>query len=160
MRYTWLMVPALLALAVPSGRGYAQSALTAVPTSTANKPVSLVPPGYDGPLANMSYFKTKPGKLDAYSKWLAEVAKPVDDWAQEHGAFESCITYVNADPNASWTHLRIFMFKNRAQMQGMAKVMDEAHKALYPDEAKREAALGNKGDMRDQVGIMTVSVIK
>jgi hypothetical protein len=153
------MKHSLLLLALCAA-AFGQSALTALPAGAPNKPVNLVPADYDGPIANLSYFKTKPGKLDEYSKWLADVAKPVDDWAQEHGAFESCITYVNRDPNAPWTHLRIFMFKNRAQMQGMAAVMDAAHKALYPDEAKREAALGNKGEMRDQVGMMTVSVIR
>jgi hypothetical protein len=110
-----------------------------------------VPSSYEGPIALVTYFKAAPGKIEAYSKWMAEVAKPVDDWAAEHGAFESVVTYVNPDPNGEWTHMRIFTFKSREQMNGMAKVMDAAHKAVYPDPQKREEALGHKDDMRTQL---------
>lgn len=115
---------------------------------SASKRIDAVPRDYNGAIAAITYFKAKPGQIDAYSKWMAEVAKPVDDWAQEHGAFESVTTYVSPVPDGPWTHMRIFMFKSRQQMEGMAKVMDAAHTAVYPDPVKREQALGHKDDMR------------
>jgi hypothetical protein len=125
--------------------GLAQSA--AAPPS-GMKRIDAVPASYTGPIAAITYFKAKPGQIDAYSKWTAETAKAVDDWAQEHGAFESVTTYVLPVPDGPWTHMRIFMFKSREQMQGMGKVMDAAHKAVFPDPEKREQALGHKEDMR------------
>jgi hypothetical protein len=124
------------------------------------KMVDLVSKEWKGPIANVTYFKALPGKIDIYSNWLDEVGKPVDDWAVEHGAFESVKTYVNPDPNAPWTHMRVFTFKNREQQKGMAKVMDAAHKALYPDEAKREAALGHKDDLRVALGGTVMQILK
>jgi hypothetical protein len=122
--------------------------------------VDLVAPDYAGPIASVTYFKALPGKIELYSNWIDDVGKPVDDWAMEHGAFESVKTYVNPDPKAPWTHMRVFTFKNRAQMKGMPKVMDAAHKALYPDEAKREAALGHKNDLREALGGTVMQILK
>jgi len=124
------------------------------------KMVDLVSKEWKGPIASVTYFKALPGKIDTYSNWLDDVGKPVDDWAVEHGAFESVKTYVNPDPNAPWTHMRVFTFKNREQQKGMAKVMDAAHKALYPDEAKREAALGHKDDLRVALGGTIMQILK
>ncbi len=124
------------------------------------KMVDLVSKDWKGPIASVTYFKALPGKIEAYSNWLDDVGKPVDDWAVEHGAFESVKTYVNPDPNAPWTHMRVFTFKNREQQKGMAKVMDAAHKAMYPDEAKREAALGHKEDMRVALGGTIMQILK
>ncbi len=124
------------------------------------KMVDLIPKDWKGPIATVTYFKANPGKIEIYSKWLDEVGKPVDDWAVEHGAFESVKTYVNPDPNAPWTHMRVFTFKNREQQKGMAKVMDAAHKAMYPDEAKREAALGHKDDLRVALGGTIMQILK
>jgi hypothetical protein len=122
--------------------------------------VDLVSKDWKGPIASVTYFKALPGKIDTYSNWIDEIGKPVDDWAEEHGAFVSVKTYVNPDPNAPWTHMRVFTFKNREQQKGMAKVMDAAHKALYPDEAKREAALGHKEDLRVALGGTVMQILK
>ena len=124
------------------------------------KMVDLVSKDWKGPIASVTYFKALPGKIETYSNWLDDVGKPVDDWAVEHGAFESVKTYVNPDPNAPWTHMRVFTFKNREQQKGMAKVMDAAHKAMYPDEAKREAALGHKDDLRVALGGTIMQILK
>jgi hypothetical protein len=124
------------------------------------KMVDLISKDWKGPIASVTYFKALPGKIETYSNWLDDVGKPVDDWAVEHGAFESVKTYVNPDPNAPWTHMRVFTFKNREQQKGMAKVMDAAHKAMYPDEAKREAALGHKDDLRVALGGTIMQILK
>lgn len=140
------MIGAVLcaALAIP------QNSPTSKVTSGVKRS-DTVPADYQGPIAMVTYFKAKPGHIEDYSKWTAEVAKPVDDWAQQHGAFESVVTYVTHDPNSEWTHMRIFTFKSRAQMEGMSKVMDKAHLAVFPDPVKREEALGHKEDMRSSL---------
>ena len=44
-------------------------------------------------------------------------------------------------------------------MKGMGAVMDAAHKAVYPDEAVREKAIGHKEYMRDSVGTATLTEV-
>jgi hypothetical protein len=114
----------------------------------------IIPPpdDYNGAIAMITFFKAKPGQFDVYSHWMAVTAKPVDDWAREHGAFESVKTYANPDLNAPWSHMRIFIFKSRDQMKAMGKVMNAAHLAVFPDPEKREAAIGHKDQMRSSVG--------
>jgi hypothetical protein len=141
----------------------AGSAIAQAPPATPERPKmnDFVPAGYKGPVALITYFKAKPGMIDAYSQWMGTLAKAVDDWAAAHGAFESVVTYTNPDPspNVAWTHMRVFTFKSRDQMKDMGAIMNQAHSAVYPDPVQREKAIGHKDYMRDSVGTATLTEV-
>jgi len=83
------------------------------------------------------YWKAKPGMEAEYEKYIREVAEPIDAEAQKAGAFEELRTYKPDEPNGEWTHLRVFRFKDRAQLDSFSSRMDDAGKRIYPDASKR-----------------------
>lgn len=99
--------------------------------------VLAVPLAAQEPVFVALYWKARPGMEAAYEKYIREVAEPIDAEAQKAGAFEELRTYKPEQPNGEWTHLRVFRFKDKAQLDAFSPKMDEAGKRLYPDPSKR-----------------------
>ncbi len=93
------------------------------------------------------YWKARPGKEAEYEEYIRRVAKPIDDEAERAGAFEELRTYVPAERNGPWTHLRVFRLRDQAQVDAFSAAMDAAGTRLYPDPTKRPKA----DDLRDLV---------
>lgn len=70
-----------------------------------------------GSIAEVYYWKAKPGKLDDYNHYIKTVAEPVDFEARRAGAFLSITTYVSHNPDSPWTHMRIFVLNEKEQAQ-------------------------------------------
>lgn len=93
------------------------------------------------------YWKARPGREPEYEEYIRKVAEPIDQEAHRAGAFEELRTYLPETPNGEWTHLRVFRFKDRAQLDAFSARMDDAGKRIYPDPTKRPKA----DDLRDLV---------
>ncbi len=113
-----------------------------------------------GSVAVIYYWRAKPGKLEDYNRYIKTVAERVDADAQRQGAFLSVTTYVSRKPDGPWTHMRIFILKDRAQEAALAKALDDAGVRVEPDEAKRKAHQDLVASLRDFVGEEEVDLLR
>src|SRR5436309_6811676 len=105
-----------------------------------------------GTVALVYYWKAKPGKLEEYNRYIREVAEPIDREAKQRGAFISVTTYVSQKPDAAWTHMRIFILKDRAQLENLSKALDAAGARPQPDEVKRKTRAEYAATRSDTAG--------
>jgi hypothetical protein len=126
----------------------------AVPLYSQTKPVAG-----EGTIAEIYYWKAKPGKLDEYSRYIREYAEPIDHAAQRQGAFLSITTYVSQDPNSKWTHMRIFLLKDAEQKKNLLQALDDAKLHVYPNEAERKKKDAYSETLRDLAGHETVKIL-
>src|SRR5205809_7771151 len=88
-------------------------------------------------LAQIFYWRAKPGKLDDYNRYITQVAEPIDADAQKHGAFISVTTFMTSDTLSPWTHMRMFLLRDSVQLAGLGAALDAAGARLQPDSVKR-----------------------
>lgn len=117
-------------------------------------------PADTGTVAQIYYIKAKPGKLDEYSKYIREFAAPIDEEARKQGAFLTLTTYLSSKPDSPWTHMRIFICRDRAQLDALSKALDDAKLKLHPDEAKRRTGTDYSATLRDFVGSDVVDLLR
>ena len=129
--------------------------------NTASPQVNMASPqvGELGAVAAIYHWKAKPGKLEEYNRYIREVAEPIDREAQRRGAFISVTTYVSQKRDSPWTHMRIFVLKDRAQLENLSKALDAAGARLEPDEAKRKARAEYAATLRDRVSDEVVEIL-
>lgn len=114
----------------------------------------------EGTLAQVYYWKAKPGKFDEYTRYIREHAEPIDGAAQQGGAFVSVTTYMTQDTLSPWTHMRIFVLRDSAQLEGLSAALTAAGVALEPDSVKRREASEYSATLRDGVGSATVEILR
>jgi hypothetical protein len=112
-----------------------------------------------GAIAEVYFWKAKPGKLDDYNRYIREFAEPIDMDAGRRGAFVSVTTYANPRADAPWTHMRVFLLRDRAQQAGLAAAFDAAKLRLHPDEAERKRMAAYAETLRDLAGHETLDVM-
>jgi len=112
-----------------------------------------------GTVAVIYYWKAKPGKLQEYNRYIREVAAPIDAEAERKGAFISVTTFVSQKEDGAWTHMRIFVCKDRAQLDKLAQALDAAGARLEPDEAKRKARAEYAATLRDRVSQEVLEIL-
>jgi hypothetical protein len=110
-------------------------------------------------VAVIFYWKAKPGKLEEYSRYIQDVAEPIDRDAQRNGAFVSVVTFVSEKPESAWTHMRLFTLLNHAQAEGLKAGLDAATARIVPDEARRKANADYAVTLRDAVGSEEVLIL-
>ena len=128
----------------------------------ATKPAQAVTPeasAASGGVAEVYFWKAKTGKLDDYNRYIREFAEPIDMDAGRHGAFVSVTTYVNPRADAPWTHMRVFVLRDRAQRDGLSAALDAAKLRLHPDEAERARMTAYAETLRDLAGHETLDVM-
>ena len=113
-----------------------------------------------GAFAHIYYWKAKPGKLDEYNRYIRELAEPIDREAQRMGAFVSVTTYVSADTLAPWTHMRVFILKDSAQLAALGDALTAAGVRLEPDSVKRRIRGEYSATLRDRVGDAVVTLLR
>jgi hypothetical protein len=106
------------------------------------------------------YWKAKPGKLDDYNHYIKTVGEPVDLEARPAGAFVSITTYISHNPDSPWTHMRIFVLKDKDQAANLVKALDDAGLRVQPDESKRKANQELAATLRDPVGHEELEILK
>ncbi len=113
-----------------------------------------------GTIAVLYHWKAKPGKLEEYNRYIREVAEPIDAEAGKQGAFHAVTTFVSSKSDSPWTHLRVFVLKDRAQLDNLSKALDAATAKLEPDEEKRKKRGEYAATLRDLVSREVVDVLK
>jgi len=112
-----------------------------------------------GTLARVYYWRAKPGKLAEYTDYVTKIAEPIDHEAQRRGAFLSVTTLVSRDTTTPWTHMRVFVLRDSAQLAGLSAALDAAGVALEPDSVKRRQRGQYGATLRDAVGSGTYEIL-
>jgi hypothetical protein len=113
-----------------------------------------------GSIAEVYYWKAKPGKLDEYNRYIKTVGEPVDYEARRTGALVSITTYISHKPDSPWTHMRIFVLKDKEQAANLEKALDDAGLRVQPDESKRKANGELAATLRDPAGHEELEILK
>ena len=113
-----------------------------------------------GTLAKIYYWRARPGKFDEYSRYIRDVAEPIDHEAQRTGAFISITTFETRDTTSAWTHMRLFILRDSAQLAGLSPALDAAGIRVEPDSVKRRVRSQYSATLRDRVGDATVAVLR
>lgn len=110
-------------------------------------------------LAQIYFWRAKPGKFDEYTKYVREVAEPIDEAARKRDAFLSVATYLSRDTATGWTHMRVFALRDSAQWRALSARLDSATIQLTPDSAARRRRGEYAVGLRDRVGAVTVELL-
>jgi hypothetical protein len=121
---------------------------------------SPAPAEPDATLAQIYFWRAKPGKLDEYTRYVRDVAEPIDREAQRTGAFLSVRTYLANDSTLPWTHMRIFLLRDSAQLSGLSAALDAAGVRVEPDSARRRQRGEYSATLRDRVGATVTQLVR
>ena len=111
-------------------------------------------------LAQVYYWRAKPGMLAAYNAYIRDVALAIDEDARRHGAFISVTTYQSRDTLSPWTHMRVFLLRDSAQLASLGAALNAAGTRLEPDSAKRRARSDYAVTLRDAAGSAVLDIIR
>lgn len=111
-------------------------------------------------LAQVYYWRAKPGKLDEYTRYIRDVAEPIDHEAQRTGAFIAVTTYLARDTTVPWTHMRVFLLRDSTQLRGLGDALSQAGVRLQPDSAKRRQQGEYSASLRDRVGATVLQIVR
>src|SRR5689334_10476489 len=84
------------------------------------------PTGAQPTLAQIYFWRARPGKVDEYTRYIRDVAAPIDEAARRAGAFISVTTYMATDTLVPWTHMRVFLLKDSVQLRGLSDALTAA----------------------------------
>jgi len=110
-------------------------------------------------LAQVYYWRAKPGMLEAYTAYIRDVAQPIDEDARQHGAFIRVTTYQSRDTLSPWTHMRIFWLRDSAQLASLGAALNAAGARIEPDSVKRRARSDYAATLRDAAGSAVLEII-
>ena len=151
-----LRAPALLTLAF----GGALFTSTACKTIHPAPPAAVTDPASSATIAQVYFWRAKPGKLDEYTRYIRDVAEPIDHEAQRAGAFLLITTYLANDSTVPWTHMRIFLLRDSAQLRGLSDALTAAGVRLQPDSVRRRQQSQYSATLRDRVGATVVQIVR
>jgi hypothetical protein len=151
----------------PSGRFMRSSqsvvagviALLALAACHAHVTAESAPSPVGAALAQVYYWRAKPGMVAAYSEYIRTVAQPIDEDARRHGAFISVTTYQSRDTLSPWTHMRVFLLRDSAQLVSLGEALNAAGARIEPDSAKRRARSEYAATLRASAGSAVLDII-
>ena len=111
-------------------------------------------------LAQVYFWRARPGMLAAYNRYIRDVAEPIDREAQRADAFVSVTTYAASDSTLPWTHMRIFLLRDSAQLRGLGAALSAAGARLEPDSTRRRQQGEYSATLRDRVGATVTEIIR
>ena len=122
------------------------------PTTTLHHP--------DAHLAQVYFWRARPGMLDAYNTYIRDVAEPIDREAQRAGAFLAVTTYATSDTTLPYSHMRVFLLRDSAQLRGLGAALSAAGAKLEPDSARRRIQGEYSATLRDRVGGTVMEIVR
>ena len=111
-------------------------------------------------LAQVYFWRARPGMVAEYNRYIREVAEPIDREAQRAGAFVSVTTYLANDTTVPWTHMRVFLLRDSAQLRGLSAALSAAGARLEPDSIRRRRQGEYAATLRDRVGATVTQIVK
>ena len=142
-----------------TGCGAACSLACASVSRSASSTVAAPQAAEHGTLAKIYYWRARPGKFEEYSRYIRDMAEPIDMGALRAGAFISVTTFVSRDPASPWTHMRQFILRDSVQLAGLSAALDASGMRVEPDSVKRRQRSEYSATLRDRVGDATVEVL-
>ena len=136
----------------------AAALLAIVACHVRTSPEPAAPPG--ATLAQVYYWRAKPGMLAAYTAYIRDIAAPIDEDARRHGAFISVTTYQSRDTLSQWTHMRVFLLRDSAQLAGLGAALNAAGARVEPDSVKRRARSDYAVTLRDAAGSAVLDIVR
>ncbi|MEO6446826.1 MAG: hypothetical protein ABIZ91_17035 [Gemmatimonadaceae bacterium] len=119
-----------------------------------------VAPASGATLAQVYFWRAKPGKFAEYTRYIRDVAEPIDREAQRAGAFLEVTTYAVEDTTLPWTHLRVFLLRDSTQLAGLGAALSAAGVRLQPDTARRRVQGEYSASLRDRVGATVTQLVR
>lgn len=113
----------------------------------------------DATLAQVYYWRAKPGMLAAYNAYIRDVALPIDEDARQHGAFVRVTTFQSRDTLSPWTHMRVFLLRDSTQLAALGAALNAAGARIEPDSAKRRTRSEYAATLRDAAGSVVLDII-
>ncbi len=111
-------------------------------------------------LAQVYFWRARPEKLAEYSRYVREVAEPIDREAQRSGAFLSVTTFQAADTTVAWTHMRVFLLRDSAQWRGLSAALAAAGVRVEPDSVRRRQKSAYAATLRDPAGATITQLLR
>jgi hypothetical protein len=111
-------------------------------------------------IAQVYYWKAKPGMLAAYNSYIREVAEPIDEEARHRDAFVSVTTLQSRDTLGPFTHMRIFLLRDSAQHANLGAALSAAGMRLEQDSTKRRERSAYGATLRDAAGSAVFDVMR
>jgi len=111
-------------------------------------------------LAQVYFWRARPGKLDEYTRYIRDVAAPIDEEARRTGAFISVTTYMASDTLVPWTHMRVFLLRDSAQLRGLGAALNDAGVRIQPDSVKRRQQGEYSATLRDRIGAQVATIVR
>jgi len=124
------------------------------------RPASRSPGEATATIAQVYFWRARPGKFVEYTKYVREVAEPIDREAQRTGAFIAVTTYAVNDTTVPWTHMRVFLLRDSTQLQGLGAALSAAGERLEPDSTRRRLKGEYSATLRDRVGATVTQIVK
>lgn len=128
-------------------------------TASTSSPRAM-PASPDAALAQVYFWRARPGKLEEYTRYIREVAEPIDHDAQRTGAFLSVTTYIASDSTLPWTHMRVFLLRDSVQLRGLGEALTAAGARVQPDSVKRRQQSEYSATLRDRVGATVMQIVR
>jgi hypothetical protein len=111
-------------------------------------------------LAQVYFWRARPAKLEEYTRYVRDIAEPIDHEAQRVGAFISVSTYLANDSTLSWTHMRVFLLRDSTQLRGLSDALAAAGARVQPDSVKRRQQGEYAATLRDRAGATVVQIVR
>ena len=121
--------------------------------------VAAAPAG-EARLAQIYFWRAKPGKLEEYTRYIRDRAEPIDEEARRAGAFVSVTTFMASDTTVPWTHMRVFLLRDSTQLRALGEALTAAGARIQPDSVKRREQSEYSASLRDRVGATVVDIVR
>lgn len=117
-------------------------------------------PAGEARIAQIYFWRAKPGKLEEYTRYIRDRAEPIDEEARRAGAFISVTTFMASDTTVPWTHMRVFMLRDSTQLRALGDALTAAGVRIQPDSVKRREQSEYSASLRDRVGATVVDIVR
>ncbi len=114
----------------------------------------------DATIAQVYFWRAQPGKFAEYSRYIRDVAEPIDREAQRAGAFLTVTTYAANDTTVPWTHMRVFLLRDSTQLRGLADALSAAGARVEPDSSRRRQRGEYSATLRVRVGATVADIVR
>jgi hypothetical protein len=110
-------------------------------------------PYTEGPVTDVSFIRTKPGKFDEYMKWIATVWKQTNEEAKKAGIVVSYKVSTSEPRNPSDPDLILQVtYPNMATFDGITDKMDAIAEKVEGSVQKSNQNEIDRGSLRDVLG--------
>ena len=128
--------------------------------ATSRSPALAGDPASDATLAQLYFWRARPGMSAEYNRYIREVAEPIDHEAQRAGAFVAVTTHAANDTTLPWTHMRVFLLRDSSQLRGLGAALTAAGIRMEPDSIRRRRQGEYSATLRDRVGATVTQIVK